>query len=187
MIKLLAKPRIKLGTAESRRLRRAGEIPATVYGPGKEPKTISLKAQEFEKHFKSPRSSKTLELEIDGKAYKVLITDFQYDYTKNRVEHLDFLELDEKRKVKVQVPVAFSGVAEGVKEGGSLFVIKRELRVRAFFKDIPECIPMALDKLKIGEYLRVSDIKGFDNIEFLEDKKQVLLSVTGKIKEKSAE
>ena len=181
MTKLVAKIRDKVGSNGPRQLRRIGKLPAILYGYAGT-KNIVLDYDDFDKKIGFPRKNIVFDLSVDGDDFKVIIKDFQYNIVKNKIEHLDFFAMNDGEIVTVKVPVKFTGIAEGIREGGSLFIIKKEVKIRCAYEKIPALIEIPIDSLKINDYRRASDIELPEGVELLENKKQTLASITGRVK-----
>lgn len=163
-MKLTAKKRAGEVKSETKQMRREGNIPAVFYSPGQTGQSIEVNGVEFEaalRKMKPGRLSTTIfELEIDGKTYKTLVKDIQYDLTTYRVIHLDLIQLEEKVSVKVNVPIEFTGVGDciGVKLGGALRQIIRKVTVTCLPKDIPANFELDVREMKMRQAKRLSDI-----------------------------
>jgi large subunit ribosomal protein L25 len=159
---LFAQARTDLGKGASRRLRREAKVPGVVYGVG-EPQSITLehkglwKAQESEAFYSS-----LLNLNIDGKTTSVVIQDIQRHPAKDLVMHVDFLALDPKVAISVNVPLHFSNkeICHGVKmQGGSVQVLAQVVKIRCLPADLPAFINFDLAKIKAGEIIHISDLQ----------------------------
>lgn len=155
--------REKQGTGASRRLRHSGRTPGIIYGGSAEPQLI-----EFDHNplwfalQKEVFHSSVLELEVDGKAQKVLLRDVQYHPYKQLVLHVDFQRVDEKTRMHMKVPVHYTGGEESpaVKTEGQLITsVITEIDVTCMPADLPEAIVVDLSKLTKNAVLRLRDIK----------------------------
>ncbi|MBS7456618.1 50S ribosomal protein L25/general stress protein Ctc [Coralloluteibacterium stylophorae] len=155
--------RVDAGKGASRRLRRAGQIPAVVYGGSAEPVSIQLA---HEKTWVASQNewfySSILNLEIDGKAEKVLLRDMQRHPYKQVIMHLDFMRVDENAAIRVNVPLHFlnqdtspAGKASGVVVSHNL----NEIGVSCLPKDLPEFIEVDLAGLNPGDIVHLSELK----------------------------
>jgi large subunit ribosomal protein L25 len=161
-IKLNAQTRTDLGKGASRRLRHDAKVPAVVYGTG-EPQSITLehkdlwKAQEAEAFY-----STVLKLSIDGTEKDVIIKDIQRHPAKSLVLHADFLALDEKTPVTLNIPIHFvnAEICHGVKmQGGSVQYLSKQVRVKCLPKDIPAFVTYDLAKAQTGEIIHISNLE----------------------------
>jgi len=151
---------------DSKRLRREGFVPAVVYGSKTEAKNITLSENEFQsvlrKVQKGRLSTTVFTLQVEkGKPIQAVIKDIQYHPTTYRILHLDFEELQDNVPVKINVPIEFSGVGDcaGVKQGGVLRQVTRNLRVACLPKDIPSCFIIDVKNLGVKQHKRLSEIE----------------------------
>jgi len=160
-IQFNAKTREKQGSSASRRLRRAGSVPAIVYGSG-EPMQIEVDHNEI---FHALRNeafhASVLAMVLDGATQSVILKDTQWHPYKQQVLHLDFQRVDATHKIHVKVPLHFinADVAPGVKlEGGMVSHPLTELDLECLPGDLPEFIEVDLKNLKGGASIHVSDL-----------------------------
>ncbi len=173
---LKAEPRTAQGSGAARRLRRAGKIPAVIYGHH-EPEVITIDAREFGDQFKTVSESTIIHIEVDGKGFDVLIKDYQSDILTGRILHLDFFEIERGKKLRTNVHVHHTGNPVGVREGGVLSMPTRDLEIECLPKDIPEEILVDISGLNIGDALHVSDITPPPGVTILSNEDQVLALV----------
>lgn len=160
-LKLAASPREGTGSGESGRLRRAGILPAVVYGDGKEGQAIQVKEHEMEQILRHHASGNVLlNLEVEGgKAEKVLLKDVQHHPLTGRLVHADFHTISMTETLKIDVPIEFLGEPPGVsQQGGTLEHLLHEVEIECLPGDILEKIELDVSGLHIGETLLVSDI-----------------------------
>lgn len=169
------------GKNESRRLRRAGRIPAVLYGSGKPVFQVTVDPRAVEQILHSESGENTiLDLRLKGKGSQrqAMIKDYQVDPLTGKVVHADFIRIEMDTQLEVSVPVRTTGTALGVKEqGGLLEVVHRELEVGCLPGDIPEHIDVDVTALMIGDQVRVSDIKAEGNYRFLDPADTVVITV----------
>ena len=159
---------------ENIRLRAEGKVPCVLYG-GKEQIHFSTPALSLKGLVYTPNVY-TVELNIDGTSYKAVMKDIQFHAVSDRINHIDFLELDENKKITIEVPVKVSGNAVGVRAGGQLVTKTRRLKVSALPKDLPDSIDISINELNIGDDIRVRDIK-LKGVEILNSPNSVLTAV----------
>ncbi|MBT8357943.1 MAG: 50S ribosomal protein L25/general stress protein Ctc [Deltaproteobacteria bacterium] len=161
-IELKANARKTTGNGPAGVLRREGRIPAVLYGPGTEPVLLSVKIVDFEEVLKKGNVSQVLlNLVIqNGKAYSksVIIKELQQHPVSQDFLHIDFYEIDMKRKIKVNIPVATTGKSKGVELGGVLQIVRHELEVLCLPGDIPEEIVIDVTDLDMGDSVHVEEI-----------------------------
>ncbi|MGB0914853.1 MAG: 50S ribosomal protein L25 [Crocinitomicaceae bacterium] len=166
--------RTSVGKKDNSALRSAGQVPCVLYGQG-EQTHFSVRAVDVEKLIFSPDVYQ-VELDIDGKKAMAIIQAKQMHPVKDTAIHIDFLELNDKKPVKLSLPVRTTGAAPGVMNGGKLRQPYRMLRVTGLPGDLPDAITIDISKLRIGHSIRISDIN-VDGIEFREPANAVVLGV----------
>ncbi len=168
-IELKANARKTTGNGPAGVLRREGRIPAVLYGPGTEPVLLSVKIGDFEEVLKKGNVSQVLlNLVIqNGKAYSksVIIKELQQHPVSQDFLHIDFYEIDMKRKIKVNIPVATTGKSQGVELGGVLQIVRHELEVLCLPGDIPEEIVIDVTDLDMGDSVHVKEIPAEGDVE----------------------
>jgi large subunit ribosomal protein L25 len=149
--------RTEFGKAATRQLRSEEKVPAVIYGGAKEI-NFSAPASAFKNVVYTPDFMLT-EINVDGASYQCVLKDLQFDKVSDSLIHVDFLELVDDKKVIVNIPIKFTGVPAGVKEGGKLVVKMKSLKVKALPKHLLENIEMDLTELQLNENVRVQDVK----------------------------
>lgn len=171
---LSGSPRANVGKKDAKALRAAGQVPCVLYGTGTQTH-FSVKDIAIEKLVFNPDVFQ-IELDIDGKKANAIIQDLQQDPVTDRVMHVDFLELDPKKPVKVGLPVRLTGSSRGVMAGGKLMQVFRRLKVIALPGDLPEAIVIDISKLRIGQSIRVGDLET-SGLKFTDAKNAVVVAV----------
>ena len=150
------------GSSASRRLRRAGKLPAIIYGGGQDATPILLDHNElFYLLKKEAFHSSLLTVELDGKKHTVVLRDSQWHPYKPQVLHLDFQRIDAKQSIHIKVPLHFINGenSTAVKLGGALIShVATELEIRCLPADLPEFIIVDLSKLTDGQAIHVSEL-----------------------------
>lgn len=166
---LRAESRTELGKSASRRLRRSGRIPGTVYGASKDPQSISLSHDEVLHQLDHEAFySSVLTLNVDAQSEQVVVKDLQRHPYKPDILHIDFLRIDEKQKITMRVPLHFLNEQQcvGVKSGGGVISrIMTELEISCLPKDLPEYIDVDLANVNLGESVHLSDIDLPEGVE----------------------
>ena len=159
MAELQAKSRNKLGK-KTGALRRAGFLPAVVYGEGVSSQSIAVPYKDFEKVFKKAGESTLIKLEVDGKPYNVLIHDIARDPLKGYPLHADFYAGRLDKEIRARVPIEFIGESPAVKnEGGILVKVVQEVEVEALPQNLPHGLTADLFILQtINSRFLVKDI-----------------------------
>jgi large subunit ribosomal protein L25 len=166
--------RANVGKKDAAALRNAEMVPCVLYGQG-EQTHFAVKRNDIEKIVFSPDVFQ-VELEIEGKKAKGIIRELQQHPTKGTVQHVDFLELNEAKSVRVGLPVRLTGSSRGVMAGGKLMQTFRRLTVVGLPSDLPEAIVLDITKLKIGKSIRVSQIE-IPGVKFLDPANAVVVAV----------
>ncbi|MCE3296803.1 MAG: ribosomal protein [Crocinitomicaceae bacterium] len=166
--------RTSVGKKDARALRLEDRVPCVLYGQGSQTH-FSVKKIDMERLVFTPDVFQ-VELDIDGKKASAIIQDLQQDPVKDTIRHVDFYELDEKKPVKVGLPVRVTGSSRGVMAGGKLAQVYRRLTVVGLPKDLPEEVSIDITKLRIGQSIRVSQIEA-NGLTFLEPANAVVVAV----------
>jgi len=156
----LARPQAGKGAA--RAVRRAGRIPAVIYGDNKPPLTISLDQKELQQRILAGRFLTTIyDLDMDGTKHRVLPRDYQLDPVKDYPVHVDFLRLGAGAKIRVGIPVHVvnAETSPGVKRGGSVNIVTHTLELQVPADAIPEAIEIDVGEMDINDSRHLSDIK----------------------------
>jgi large subunit ribosomal protein L25 len=145
-----------LGKKATRQARSEGQIPCVIYG-GNETIHFNAPVMAFRSLIYTP-DFQLAEIAVEGKTYKTIVKDVQFDVVTDELSHVDFLELVEDKKVIANLPLKFTGQPEGVKAGGRLEIKVKNLKVRTYPKNLRENIEVPIDSLNIGGNLRVEDV-----------------------------
>jgi large subunit ribosomal protein L25 len=172
-------------------MRRAGQIPAILYGADKGPVPLTVDPIQIERILRSESGANTLfRLGLAGteKQRFVMIKDYQVDPVKGALMHADFVRIKMDQVIEVSVPVRIVGEAVGVKvDGGILEHVTRSIELSCLPTSIPEHIDIDVTNLKIGESVKVSDLQGTDQYTMLTDPAQTLVVCAAPTKEETAE
>lgn len=155
-VSLSGSVRSNVGKKDAKAVRVNGDIPCVIYGTGKQIH-FSVKHIEMEKLVYTPDVN-IISLEIDGTNYRSIIQDIQFHPVTDKIVHIDFIELQENKRVKVSIPLNLFGRSTGVLSGGKLQQIFKRVKVFALPNDIPASIEVDITKLKIGQSIRIKDI-----------------------------
>jgi large subunit ribosomal protein L25 len=160
-ITVAAEVRASRGKNEARRTRRAGQIPAVVYGAFQDPVSIAVSPREILKIVRSNTGYNTIfTLAVQGgENTPVMVVDHQVDPVKNTLLHADFKRIDLTKRIRVSIPVSTEGEPAGVKvQGGLLEIITRAIEIECLPDDIPEHFVIDVRELMIGQSKRASDV-----------------------------
>ena len=181
-VTLAAATRNTRGKNEARRLRRAGRLPAVVYGGAPvDSQAVEVDPKALLRILHSESGINTLvDLEVDGTTSgQVLIKDIQHDPVTDNLLHVDFFRLAMDKAITVTVPVTLSGEAAGVKQqAGLLDFVTREIQVECMPADIPEHIDIDVRELMIGDGVRVRDVAEGRSWTAVSDLDTLLVHVT---------
>jgi len=192
LLKIKAKLRESTGNGPARVLRRMGEVPAVIYGPGKDTVLLSVSTKDLEGIFKKANVRQALlNIEIQNGALHTrtaMIKELQTHPVSRKFLHVDFYEISMDRKIKVKIPVVTKGIAKGIDFGGMLQVIKREIEVLCLPVGIPESIEVDITELNIGDSIHVKDLVLPQGVEIPDDVNYTIVTVLAtKSEEKAVE
>jgi large subunit ribosomal protein L25 len=184
--KLVVTNRERLGSAESRRLRREGLVPGVLYGNG-EPVAICIAERELRRALTGAAGLHSiLDVEIDGKGetHASILKEYQVDPVRGGVTHVDLQEvrLDKTIHASVSVQLVGGEDAPGVREGGVLSQPLREVTVEALPLEVPEHLVLDVSGMDIGGTLRISDLSTPEGVTLLDDPEMVVATVTAPTK-----
>ena len=163
-----AEQRERVGKGSARAARRAGLVPAVIYGDKKEPLGINMSSREITKIVHQPGIfGRLLDIEVGGKKSTVLTRDIQFHPVSDNILHMDFLRVSGSAMVAVGVPVEFinEDLCPALKIGGVLNVVRHEIELNCPATAIPEKIIIDLDDLKIGDSIHISAIELPEGVE----------------------
>ena len=168
---LNAEPRNDTGKGASRRLRRAGKVPAIMYGGGKDPESLTLSHNEVLRNLEHEAFySHILTIKVGGSDTPVILRDMQRHPSKPVIMHMDLQRISAREKLKTNVPLHFIGedTAPGVKAGGLVSHELTEVAVECLPKDLPEFIEVDISALDIGDSIRLSAVTVPDGVTLTE-------------------
>ncbi len=161
-------------------LRRAGQLPAVIYGRHVEPISISLDAHSTGLVFAKLTSSTLVTIDVEGTEYAALVREKQRNYIKGVLTHIDFLAVDLTEKIRTKVQLVFVGVSSAVKDFSAVLVHRIEgLEVECLPTDLPERITVDISSIKeIGNSIRVRDIPLPENVLVTADEDEIVIIAT---------
>jgi len=166
--------RTDLGKKSSKNTRKEGNVPCVIYG-----KEQNIHFHTHENNFKNlvyTPSAHIVNLNLDGKEYKVVLQDIQFHPVTDKITHVDFIEIFDNKPIVISLPIKVTGDSVGVKAGGKLRIKKRHLKVRGFANDIPEFLLIDITDVKIHHSVKVGDLS-YDKIELIDSNITTILSV----------
>lgn len=166
---LVAEFRTDSGKGSSRRLRRAGKVPAIIYGAGREPRSLTfnhndlLKATDHESFFSS-----ILNVQVGDNVRAAILRDIQVHPSKHQIMHIDLQRVVENEKIHMEVPIHYinEAICVGVKiGGGTVQKTRTEVEVICFPRDLPEYLEVDIQNMDVDDLLHLSDIKLPEGVE----------------------
>ena len=187
---LTGKIREANGKSAARKLRTDECIPAVVYGLN-DNVSLSINPKELRKLIDDKGRNVLIELKVDGDSAEnrnVVLKEFQTHPLKPGWVHIDFLEIDISKKIKVKVPIFLIGVSPGEKQGGIVNHIIRALEIESLPNDIPEKFEVDMSGVELNQMIRVSDLNLGESVQILNDPNDIVVNVhLEKIKEEEPE
>jgi len=166
--------RTEIGKQATRQIRSEGNVPGVIYGGAKD-LSFSAPVAAFKSIVYTP-DFQLADIKLDGKSYKCILKDLQFDKVSDDLIHVDFLELVEDKKVVATVPIKFTGTAIGVKNGGKLITKMKALKIKTLPKHLQENIKVDITNLELNGNIRVQDVQA-DNYEILNSPRIPIASV----------
>ena len=174
---LSGKIREKTGKVATKEVRRNGEIPAVLYGL-KDNLSLSICPDNLKDILKAKGQNALIDLNVEGnKQRKVILKEFQSHPLKELWVHVDFLEVDVAKMVKVSVDVQLTGKSAGEKMGGLVNQVLKSLHVECLPTDMPQSIDLDSTAVELGQVLHVSDLNVADKIKILHQSNEAVVSV----------
>ena len=199
VFQLVAEPRTDLGKKATKALRVENKIPAVLNGGELVdlPYAGTLKAGEKVVEIANGKGLITtdlvvsldsirklvytpdifaIELTVNGEKKMAVLKDIQFHPVKDSILHIDFLEVNDKKPVTIEVPVKLEGHAEGVKAGGKLTLSMKKIKVKAVYTNIPERVVINVDNLGLGKSLQIGELN-FEGLELMNAKNAIVCAV----------
>ena len=187
---LTGKIREANGKSAARKLRTDECIPAVVYGLN-DNVSLSINPKELSKLIDDKGRNVLIELKVDGDSAEnrnVVLKELQTHPLKPGWVHIDFLEIDISKKIKVKVPIFLVGVSPGEKQGGHVNHIIRALEIESLPNDIPEKFEVDIGGVELNQMIRVSDLNLGESVQIVNDPNDIVLNVhLEKVKEEEPE
>jgi large subunit ribosomal protein L25 len=155
-------------------VRRAGRIPAVVYGHKQQPVSISLDAHALVEGLH--HGHRLMDVKIGGETGKMIVKDLQYDHLGKNIIHVDMMRVDITETVRVQVPVEFKGTAKGTHEGGIFEGHVDHIEVSCKVTDIPETVVVWVKELGVGQTMHAGDIELPAGVKLVSDESLLIAS-----------
>lgn len=167
--------RTELGTKYAKQLRDQGHVPCVIYG-GDAPIHFYAPMLAF-RGLVYTAEARMASIELDGKTYNAVIQDMQFHVLNDSLTHVDFIEVLDGKPVTIVVPIVLTGNSRGVRSGGKLKSALRNLKVKGLIDALPSSIEHDITDLRIGQAIRVSDIKVGKIYEILNSDNAVVVSI----------
>jgi len=167
--------RNELGTKYAKQLRDQGHVPCVIYG-GDAPIHFYAPMLAF-RGLVYTAEARMASIELDGKTYNAVIQDMQFHVLNDSLTHVDFIEVIDGKAVTIVVPIVLTGNSRGVRSGGRLKSALRNLKVKGLIDALPSAIEHDITELRIGQSIRVSDIKVGKLYEILNSDNAVVVSI----------
>jgi len=166
--------RTEHGKLATRQLRSQELVPGVIYG-GAQEVNFSAPAKAFKPLVYTP-NFQLAEVNVDGKSYRCILKDLQFDKVSDELIHVDLLELVEDKKIIATIPLKYVGTAAGVKAGGRLVTKMKALKVKTYPRFLKEQIEVNVDNLELNGNIRVEDVKE-ENYEIINSPRIPIASV----------
>lgn len=174
---LAAKKRSGNGSADARRIRRAGRIPGVIYGRTGQSVSIDLDAKEFAAGIKNISASTIVNVNIEGESHDAFVKDTQRIIRDGSILHVDFYEVEAGIVLRTKVSVHAQGNPIGVRDGGILELPLHEIEVECLPKDLPERIVVDIAGLHVNQSIHVRDLAIGENVRLISPADQVIALV----------
>jgi large subunit ribosomal protein L25 len=176
-VKLVVSERTKLGSSESRRLRKQGLIPGVLYGQ-ETPVAIAVGERDLRVALTGKAGSHAvLDVAIDGGSeHSAILKEYQRDKVRGTITHVDLQEVRLDQPIQTSVSVTLVGEPVGVKEGGVLNQVANELNIEALPLEVPQHLEADVSGLGVGDTLRLSDVPVPEGVTFLDDPDETVIA-----------
>ncbi len=189
-VEMKAEARETPGKGAARAARRAGFVPVVVYGKGKDNVSLNVEARALaNEYFRGGFMNKIVALKANGKDIFAIPRDIQLNPVTDKIEHADFLAVDEKSIVKVWVPVHITNAEKsvGIKRGGVLNIIAHRVELLAPVNSIPASLDVDVAALEINTSVHLKGLEFPQGVKPASARDQTIVSITGRAKEEEAE
>jgi large subunit ribosomal protein L25 len=177
-VALTARPRAGSGKGEARALRREGRVPAIAYGSELDPTPVSVDGRDlFHALHTDAGLNAIIRLDIDGQSHLTIARDLQRHPVRREVLHVDFVAIDQHRKIQVDVPIHLEGTAAGEEDGGVAEHTLFTLSVEVLPLEVPDSITLDISDMQVGDVKRVADLALPEGVTPLDDPDRTVVSV----------
>ncbi|MCL1927551.1 MAG: 50S ribosomal protein L25 [Treponema sp.] len=172
-----ARDRANKGSAEARKLRKSGRIPAVLYGRKGSSIAIDLDALDFMNSVKGISESTIVKVDVNGNVHEAFVKATQRNITDGTILHVDFYEIEGNALLRARVSLRIQGNPIGVREGGILETPLRDVEVECLPKDLPERLEVDVSALKANQAIHVRDLVLGDGVKLISNPDQVVALV----------
>ena len=155
--------------------RRQGLVPCNLYGNGQENVLFTVSAKELKGVTDTPKAH-IVDLKLAGKTYTAVLHELQWHPITDECLHVDFLYVDEKKPIAINVPIVITGHSVGVQQGGKFVQNARAIRVSALMANLPDEVTVDITSLGLDKKIKAGDIK-LDNVAIVSDKDMIICGV----------
>ncbi|HPW97435.1 MAG TPA: 50S ribosomal protein L25/general stress protein Ctc [Flavobacterium sp.] len=148
--------RESVGKKATKALRDAGMVPCVIYG-GNQPVHFAAEEKAFKSLVYTPNAH-TVVVDLAGKTFNAILQDIQFHPVSDRINHIDFFQLNDEKEIMMEVPVKITGTSPGVLLGGELRLNQRRLKVKALPKNLPDYVEANISELQMGNKLYVTKL-----------------------------
>jgi large subunit ribosomal protein L25 len=177
-LKLEVREREDLGSRRTRRLRSQGLVPGVLYGKG-HTRAIEIPERELRAAMTGPSGLHAiLDVVIEGQTtvHPSILSDYQQDPIRGTISHIDLREVRLDQPIHAAVVIHLVGEAVGVKSGGMISLVTREVHVEALPMDVPEHIDVDVTNMEVGDVLRLADVPTIENVTLLDDPQETVIA-----------
>jgi len=178
-IRLEVQEREARGSSDSRRLRKQGLVPGVLYGRGKPPHPFCVHERELRRVLSGDSGTHAiLDVVLDGQktSHPAVLKDYQQEVPSGRLAHIDLHEVRLDEAIQTQVAVELVGEPAGVKEGGVLSQVNREINVEGLPMEIPDHLELDVSGMAIGDTVRLADMPATEGMTYLDDPEETVLA-----------
>lgn len=162
------------GKKDARSLRKSNHVPCVLYG-GKENLHFHAEERAF-KDLVYTHHVYVVNLDIEGKKHKAVLKEIQFHPVTDKINHIDFVEVNDKKPVVIDLPVEITGSSIGIRAGGKLRQRKRLIRVKGLIEHLPDSLVIDIADLDIGQSVLAGDLK-YDHVQILEQSRALVVGV----------
>lgn len=175
-IQIEVAPREALGTANANRLRRAGNIPAVLYGMQKRNLALTISGAEVDRFMRT--GSHLVELRLGDQVRPAILREMQIDATTDSILHIDFHRVDHDAEVETEIPIVFKGHAAGEREGGMFQALENSVMVRARPRDLPREYVIDINEMHVGDTVTVGTFEAGEGVVLTQAPDTLIAQVT---------